>query len=93
MHDPLAAALVVRTDLAESANLHVDVETHGRLAAGATLARTPSDDAPANARVALGINVADAERFIAARLAPPLNGRVLSTDAASALIEGGRTGG
>lgn len=69
LHDPLAVALVVRPELAEWADLHVDVETSGRHAAAMTLTRTPSDDAPATARVAVGIDVAAAEEFVEERLA------------------------
>lgn len=72
LHDPLAAALVVRPALAEFAELRVEVETQGRLAAGATLAREARDDAEATARVAVGVDVAGAEGFIAERLAAPV---------------------
>ncbi len=88
LHDPLAAALVVRPDLAEWADLRLDVETQGRLATGATLARTPSDEAPATAAVAIGVDAAEAERFIAGRLAAPLAGPTSELDAAFAAREG-----
>jgi purine nucleosidase len=75
LHDPLAAALIVRPELAEWADLRLDVETQGRLAVGATLARTPSDGTAANARVALAIDAAEAEREIVARIAGPTGRR------------------
>ena len=90
LHDPLAAALMVRPSLAEWSDLRVDVELGGRLAAGATLARTPSDDAPANARVALGIDGAEAERFITARLAAPLDERPPGDDPSRESVETAR---
>lgn len=68
LHDPLAAAVVVRPDLVAFRDLHVDVETEGRHSAGATLMRAPSEAAPANARVALAVDVAAAEAFMLARL-------------------------
>ena len=69
LHDPLAAAVVVRPDLVELAALRVEVETQGRLAAGMTLAREPTAEAPATARVALGVDSAEAERFVGERVA------------------------
>ena len=71
LHDPLAAALVVQPDLVGYETVHLDVELGGRLTAGATLMRTPSDDNPANARVALTVDTARAEEFIVARIAAP----------------------
>ena len=69
LHDPLAAAVVVRPDLVELAALHVDVETEGQHAAGMTLCREPAPDAPANAHVALTVATAAAETFILDRIA------------------------
>jgi inosine-uridine nucleoside N-ribohydrolase len=69
MHDPLAVAAVIQPDLLAYELLHVDVETGGRLSAGATLMRSPSHDYPENARVALGVNVEAFERFLIERLA------------------------
>lgn len=60
LHDPLAVATVMAPDLVTWRTLRVDVETGGRLTTGMTLMREPSDTAPANARVALGV---DATRF------------------------------
>jgi purine nucleosidase len=69
LHDPLAAAVAVRPDLVGLETVHVDVELAGRLTAGATLMRLPTDDAPANARVALDVDVARAEEFVIGRIA------------------------
>lgn len=69
LHDPLAAALLIEPDLVGYETLHVDVELGGRLTAGATLMRTPTDDAPANARVALTVDVERAEEFVIDRIA------------------------
>jgi purine nucleosidase len=68
LHDPLAAAVVVQPDLVTLEQVHLDVELGGRLAAGATLMRAPTDDAPANARVALDVDVARAEEFVIGRI-------------------------
>ncbi len=69
LHDPLAAALVARPDLATYTTAHLDLELGGHHTAGATLLRAPSDDAPANVRVALDVDVAAAEEFVIARIA------------------------
>jgi purine nucleosidase len=68
LHDPLAAATVVRPELVTLTELHVDVETEGQHAAGMTLMRLPSADAPANARVALEVDVRAAEELVVGRL-------------------------
>jgi purine nucleosidase len=68
MHDPLATAVVIRPDLVRMEDLHVDVELHGRHAAASTLARTPADDASANARVALEVDAGAFEEFYLSRL-------------------------
>jgi purine nucleosidase len=68
LHDPLAAALTVRPELAEWHSLHIDVETDGRHAAAMTLARAPAEDAPANSEVALGVDPEAAQRFVLERL-------------------------
>jgi purine nucleosidase len=69
LHDPLAAALLIEPDLVGYETAHVDVELGGRLTAGATLMRAPTDDAPANARVALTVDVERAEEFVIDRIA------------------------
>jgi len=82
LHDPLAAALVVRPELAVWAALHVDVETHGRDATGATLVREAADAAPAPARVALDVEAGAAEAFLAERIAGvPVAGATRRPDA------------
>lgn len=68
LHDPLAAATVVRPGLVTLSELHVDVETEGQHAAGMTLMRQPTDQAPTNARVALDVDVAAAESFVVGRI-------------------------
>jgi purine nucleosidase len=72
LHDPLAAATLVRPSLVELLPLRVDVETQGRHGAGVTFMKLPNDDLPANARVALDVDVGAAERFIVDRLASPV---------------------
>lgn len=69
LHDPLAAAIVARPDLATYTAAHLDLELGGRHTAGATLLRAPSDDAPATVRVALDVDVTAAEEFVIARIA------------------------
>jgi purine nucleosidase len=69
LHDPLAAAVLLRPDLVTCRHVHVDVETGGRLSVGATLLRAPSEKAPANAHVALDVDIAAAESFVIERVA------------------------
>ena len=71
LHDPLAAAIVARPDLVTYTEAHLDLELGGRHTAGTTLLCAPSDDAPANVRVALDVDVAAAEEFVIARIASP----------------------
>jgi purine nucleosidase len=68
-HDPLAIATIVEPALLGTRRLHVDVETAGRLAAGVTLMREPTVDAPANAEVALTVEAERAAERIVARIA------------------------
>ena len=75
LHDPLAAAVTVRPDLVDLQSLRVDVETQGRLTAGATLMRRPTTAAPANARVALGVDAATAEGFMLDLMVGAVDGR------------------
>jgi purine nucleosidase len=72
LHDPLAAAILIEPTLTHNAELHLDVETQGTFGAGVTFARQPAPDLPANASVALGVDVERAERFIVDRLASPI---------------------
>jgi inosine-uridine nucleoside N-ribohydrolase len=69
LHDPLAAALVVKPLLCDVAKLRVEVETQGQHGAGVTFMRMPSAEAPATADVALGVDPSEAERFVVDRLA------------------------
>jgi purine nucleosidase len=68
-HDPLAVATLIRPDLVKLRDLHLDVETGGSFTSGATLARTPTVDAPANAQVALEVDTPRFEKFLVERLA------------------------
>ncbi len=72
LHDPLAVATVIRPDLVRLTDLHLDVETGGEHAAGATLARAPTADAPASAAVALDVDAERFEAFLVERLAAPI---------------------
>ncbi len=69
LHDPLAAATVVRPDLVELVEARVDVELAGTHSTAATLARTPLPEEPSRTRIAVSVNIAEAERFIVDRLA------------------------
>lgn len=69
LHDPLAAALIARSDLATFTPLRVDIETGGRFSPGLSVMREPRDGAPANAAVALDVNVEAAEAFMIERAA------------------------
>jgi purine nucleosidase len=69
LHDPLAAATLVRSDLLGMVDLRVEVETEGQHAAGMTLMRRPTAEAAATARVALTVDAPSAEEFVVGRLA------------------------
>lgn len=69
LHDPLAAAILIRPDLVRLTEFHLDVELEGRRSRGVTFMRAPSDALPANARVALSVDTAAAEQFIVERIA------------------------
>jgi purine nucleosidase len=69
LHDPLAAAVIFRPDIVELTPLHVDVETEGQHAAGMTLAREPTANAPANAQMALSVAPDAAEEVVLERIA------------------------
>ena len=75
LHDPLAVATAVDPGLVTLRPLRVDVELESRLAAGATLARTPTDAVPANAAVALDVDGPRFEGWLLDRLAGPLAGQ------------------
>ncbi len=67
LHDPLAAASIVRPELLAFESLHIDVELAGSYTAGATLARQESD-ALINADVALAVDAPAFESFLVERL-------------------------
>jgi purine nucleosidase len=68
LHDPLAVATLIKPGLVGLEPLHVDVELAGRHASGATLARTPTGDAPANAQVALTVDTVGFESLLPERI-------------------------
>jgi purine nucleosidase len=68
LHDPLAAAAIVRPELLGWHELAVDIELAGRLTTGETVARQPGADAPATARVAMEVDTVAAQRFIVERV-------------------------
>ncbi len=68
MHDPLAAAVIVESGLVEFTPCHVAVETSGRLTSAMTVVHAPSENHPENARIALKVDSARAERFIVERM-------------------------
>jgi purine nucleosidase len=69
LHDPLAAATLIRPDLVGLESLRVDVELDGEHTAAATLMRAPTSDLPGNAHVALTVQTEAAERFVVDRVA------------------------
>jgi purine nucleosidase len=68
LHDPLAAAVMIRPDLVESIPALVEIETQGRLTAGMSLLRQPDPASPA-ANVAIAVDAPAAERFVLDRVA------------------------
>ena len=68
LHDPLAAAVMLRPDLVELTSVNVAVETEGRLTSGMTVMTLPKADSPAPVSVALQVDAAAAEGFIRERL-------------------------
>jgi purine nucleosidase len=69
LHDPLAAACIVRPDLVEFADLHIDIELESRLSRGATLMRNPTGSLLSTGKVALKVDQTAAETFIVERIA------------------------
>jgi purine nucleosidase len=61
LHDPLAMATLIEPALVQTRPMHVAVELHGAQTAGMTVARPPTAEQSANARVALDV---DADRAI-----------------------------
>lgn len=68
LHDPLAAAAMIRPALLGWHELAIDVELAGRLTAGMTVARQPGPEEPATARAAMEVDAVAAERFILDRI-------------------------
>jgi purine nucleosidase len=68
MHDPLAAASIIQPDLVKTVPVHLDVELHGRYAAGATLMHSPGVTFPANVEVALAVNASAFEKMLLSRI-------------------------
>ncbi|MEZ4666431.1 MAG: nucleoside hydrolase [Anaerolineae bacterium] len=68
LHDPLAVAILVDPSLVQYEKVVVEVETSGRLSAGATLARLPRSNETANVRLATSVDVARFEAFFIERL-------------------------
>ncbi|MGN6755079.1 MAG: nucleoside hydrolase, partial [Thermomicrobiales bacterium] len=69
LHDPLAAAILLQSDLVSTELLHVEIALAGHHLSGATLLRAPAGDITANATVALSVDTARAEGFIISRIA------------------------
>jgi purine nucleosidase len=68
LHDPLAAAVVIRADVVELRALRVDVETEGQHGVGMTLMRELAADVASNVQVALSVAAAEAEDLILDRI-------------------------
>jgi purine nucleosidase len=69
LHDPLAAASLVRTDLLTLTPVRAVIEVGGEYTAGQMLVAQPKPDETPTADVALNVEVAMAETFIVDRLA------------------------
>ncbi|MGC4190242.1 MAG: nucleoside hydrolase [Thermomicrobiales bacterium] len=69
LHDPLAAATIVRPDILRWTDLAVRVELTGTFTKAMTVGYPPADDRPATARVALDLDRETSEAFIAERIA------------------------
>ncbi|GAB4117295.1 MAG: nucleoside hydrolase [Roseiflexaceae bacterium] len=72
LHDPLAAGLLCDPSFAELIPLQIEIETTGRITSGATIARAPREQQPANALVALRVDTLRFESFLIERLRTPL---------------------
>jgi purine nucleosidase len=68
LHDPLAAAAIIRPELVRREALYAVVETGGTHTAGKLLAKLPAESAPATAEIALAVAAGEAEQFIIGRL-------------------------
>jgi purine nucleosidase len=69
LHDPLAAASLLRPELLTWRDLAVRVELNGRLTRAMTVATAPGEGRPATARVALDLDRAACEQFVIDRIA------------------------
>jgi len=69
LHDPLAAAALLRPDLLTWRDLAVRVELSGRLTRAMTVATAPDEHHPATARVALDLDRPACEDFVLSRIA------------------------
>ena len=69
LHDPLAVAVLLQPDLVTWHDINLSVELSGEHTTGQTLMRHPTPDLPANARVALSVDIERTEEFVAERLA------------------------
>ncbi len=69
LHDPLAAATLLRPDLLTWHDLNVQVELTGRLTRAMTIATAPGEQRLATAHVALDLDSAACERFVIDRIA------------------------
>ncbi len=69
LHDPLAAASLVRPDLLSWKEVAIDVELTGTFTKAMTVARPPAKDHPATIRVALDLQREACESFIIERIA------------------------
>ena len=69
LHDPLAAAALLRPDLLTWTDLAIQVELNGRLTRAMTAATTPNQQRPATARVALDLDRSACEEFVLSRIA------------------------
>lgn len=69
LHDPLAAASLLRPDHLAWQDLAVRVELNGRITRAMTIATAPGEKGPATARVALDLDRAACEDLVIARIA------------------------
>ncbi len=69
LHDPLAAMALVKPDLLGWTPYNIQVELTGTYTKAMTVARTPDDEYPTTARVAIDLDQAACEAFIAERIA------------------------
>lgn len=67
LHDPLAVATLIDPTLVQFESVVLEVETSGRLTAGATLARLPHSNEQPTVRLATAVDVARFETFFLER--------------------------